>query len=134
MLEFQGRISTINIKSLNRMLCLFIFECTKTLSSLGIRDLYSCLRTRLSYIADKQNITSILHFLLHAILLILHPQPRAGSMCPLRLTCRAISFFLLPMTLQRQKPCYCWLWPAPRPPPCGRFMTNCCRKESASLL
>lgn len=31
-----------------------------------------------------------------------YPQPRAGSKRPGRLTCRAISFFLLPMALQKK--------------------------------
>lgn len=94
------------------MLCLLVVKGTKYLSPLGVRDLYSSLRT-LSYTASKQNITSILHFPFHAVLLIPQPQLSAGSKRPLKLTCRAVSFFLLPMALQRrQKPCYCWLEPA----------------------
>lgn len=75
------------------MLCLLVVKGTKYLSPLGVRDLYSSLRT-LSYTASKQNITSVLHFPFHAVLLIPQPQPQCWKQAPLEAYLQG-SFLLL---------------------------------------
>lgn len=71
MFGFYHYISTLTIKSLHPILCLFIFKCTKNLSSLGVQDKFFSFKTEGTIFKFENtgcnrllanNITFILHF------------------------------------------------------------------------
>lgn len=97
MFGFYHYISTLTIKSLHPILCLFIFKCTKNLSSLGVQDKFFSFKTEGTIFKFENtgcnrllanNITFILHFPLHTILLVPNPNQVQEASAPRGLPAR----------------------------------------------